>query len=128
MSRLAADTPRSWGLYEQLRADAEVLDQKLAGKPVHPGAVGRERERLIKLAQLRAGYPVEVSGFDVPEDALPPVPGGRHRPVVVYPDSRVTLNRRPRGDMSELMYEWAESDSFGTPADYATYLYRKYYM
>ena len=113
MSRLAAGVPRSSGLYGQLRERAELLDWEPAGKPVHPSGGSRERERLIVLAQLRAGYPVEVDGLCVPEEARPPVSCSSHRLLVVYPDNTVMLADRPRDDISELMYEWAESDRYG---------------
>jgi hypothetical protein len=126
MSRVAADMPRSWGLYESLWERAEREDRELAGKPVHPGAAPWERERQIRLEQLRAGYPVEMSHMDLPEAARP---GGKGYGCmkVVYPDGSITPLKRDRRDTGELLYEWAESDQYGTPADYARHLYGKYY-
>ena len=85
-----------------------------------------ERERQIRLEQLRAGYPVEMSHMDLPEAARP---GGKGYGCmkVVYPDGSITPLKRDRRDTGELLYEWAESDQYGTPADYARHLYGKYY-
>ena len=42
-------------------------------------------------------------------------------------ESSITPLKRDRRDTGELLYEWAESDQYGTPADYARHLYGKYY-
>jgi len=126
MARLAGGAHPSQGLYEWLRQREEAIERELAGQEVHPSSVGCERERLIRLAQLRAGYPVEMRHGDLPEAARP---GGKGYGCmkVVHPDGSITPGKRDRSEPGELLYEWAEDDRFGTPADYARHLYEKYY-
>lgn len=132
MARLAgpgdrvARRPRSSGvspLYRRLRD----IEEAKAVEPVDDrGGRHLVREHQIRLAQLRAGYPVEVHGVDLPAGALPPVKCARLRRLVVWPNGRIDVFDRPF-DSREFLFEALGEGDWVSPADYAGHLYRRYY-
>lgn len=129
MARLVSVAPRVAALYRQLRDQEEAFAAQVAQDRrdgvqavTAPGARCALREREIRLAQLRAGYPVEVPGSPIPAGSLPAAGTGW---VVVFPDGRVESVNREVGSGEFLFAFMAEGD--GSVTEFADWLYQEYY-
>ncbi len=129
MARVVSAAPIVAALYRQLRDDEEAFAAQVAQDRrdgVHavtaPGGRCVLREHEIRLAQLRAGYPVEVPGSLIPPSSLPAAGAGR---VVVYPDGRVESVNRKVGPDEFLFAFMAEGD--GSVTSFVDWLHQEYY-
>jgi hypothetical protein len=132
MARLTGAALRVDSLYQQLAAEEERFAAEVAEgrrnnvwRIVGPGAAGQIRKHEILLAQFRNNYPAELNALRLPPDARPP--GRSQGPVAVWPSGHVGRTKRGRKNIDEFWYECGETDDFGTPAEYAEYLFRRYY-
>lgn len=118
MARVVSAVPVVAALYRQLRDDEEAFAaEDNDGVGAH---VVREHE--IRLAQLRAGYPVEVPGSLIPAGSMPATATGW---MVVYPDGRVVSVNREVGSGEFLFAFMAEGD--GSVTEFVDWLYQQHY-